>query len=392
MKFRNLKIAKLGYDTTALSEGCICSLSSAISTVFTISFRHMKHARRSAFLDDVGFSQRPIDHGQQRLSKRLSQVVIAARCTDSLLWTFSSFLGLFVSALQSIPLATNGWVYVTEPRPYNKTNENGDLMDTIFLYNAGYFVMCREHKGEDSATAEDVQSYLSSEEAAYQCYWNPVLTGKDLTEFSSATLAIEGRLALPTSMHIIGVTICYMAFYFGLIGHIKRSSKTLLAAIMYIFGGLVVLVGVLQFVCVVDDELAPRMKPNAAGEPSKFSFVYGYSFFFTSLSFLPLQMCACCHAFLYFRRFPTALDKMKIVPGLEAQLRRIQVIMALDSPQSETLQKGSICAIVYSSQPSSRKTSRYNLNSPLLIHSPVVLPPSFPESLSTATVRNSVNH
>lgn len=48
---------------------------------------------------------------------------------------------------------------------------------------------------------------------------------------------VSGRLALPTSMHIIGVTICYMAFYFGLIGHIKRSSKTLLAAIMYIFGG-----------------------------------------------------------------------------------------------------------------------------------------------------------
>lgn len=33
--------------------------------------------------------------------------------------------------------------------------------------------------------------------------------------------------------------------------------------------------GVLQFVCVVDDEMAPRMKPNAAGEPSKFKFQYG---------------------------------------------------------------------------------------------------------------------
>ncbi|VBB32516.1 unnamed protein product, partial [Acanthocheilonema viteae] len=219
----------------------------------------MKHARRSAFLDDVGFSQRPAVNERKRLSKRVSQVVIAARCTDPLLWIFSSFLGLFVSALQSIPLATNGWIYVTEPRPYNKTNENGDLMDTIFLYNAGYFVICREHKEE---AAEDIRSYLSNEEAAYQCYWNPILTGKDLTEFSSATLAIEGRLALPTSMHIIGVIICYMAFYFGLIGHIKRSSKTLLAAIMYIFGGLVVLIGVLQFVCIVDDELAPRMKPN----------------------------------------------------------------------------------------------------------------------------------
>ncbi|CAG9537214.1 unnamed protein product [Cercopithifilaria johnstoni] len=350
----------------------------------------MKHARRSAFLDDVGFSQRSATaYARQTLSKRVSQVLIAARCTDPLLWTFTSFLGLFVSALQSIPLATNGWVYVTEPQPYNKTNENGDLMDTIFLYNAGYFVMCREHIG---VAAEDIRSYLSSEEAEYQCYWNPILTGKDLTEFSSATLAIEGRLALPTSMHIIGVTICYIAFYFGLIGHKKRNSKTLLAAIMYIFGGLVVLVGVLQFVCVVDDELAPRMKPNAAGEPSKFSFVYGFSFFFASLSFLPLQMCACCHAFLYFRRFPTVLDKIKIIPGLEAQLRRIQVVMALDSPPPETFKKGSVCAVVYPNQPSSRKSTRYSLNSPLLIHSPIVLPPSFHESLSATTVHNSLNH
>lgn len=37
-------------------------------------FRHMKHARRSAFLDDVGFSQRSAVHGRQRFSKRVSQV------------------------------------------------------------------------------------------------------------------------------------------------------------------------------------------------------------------------------------------------------------------------------------------------------------------------------
>ncbi|VDM98493.1 unnamed protein product [Thelazia callipaeda] len=343
--------------------------------------KQIKHVR-STFLDDVGFSERSMQE-RERLSERVSKVLIAARCTDPLLWIFSSFLGVFVSALQSIPLATNGWVYVTEPRAYNKTNENGDLMDTVFLYSAGYFVMCREFKGEETVAGEDVRMYLSSEETAYQCYWNPILTGEDLTEFSSATLAIEGRLALPTSMHIIGVTICYMAFCFGLIGHIKRSSKTLLAAILYIFGGLVVLVGVLQFVCVVDDELAPRMKPNAAGEPSKFR----YSFFFTSLSFLPLQLCACCHAFLYFRRFPTALDKMKIVP-----VKRIQVVKALRSPQSETLQDRSICAIVYPNQPASRKSSRFSFNSPLLISPAVVMPSSFPEPLLSTAIRNSANH
>lgn len=46
------------------------------------------------------------------------------------------------------------------------------------------------------------------------------------------------------------------------------------------------LVGVLQFVCIVDDELAPRMKPNAAGEPSEFSFVYGnliFPFYWVSI-------------------------------------------------------------------------------------------------------------
>lgn len=77
---------------------------------------------------------------------------------------------------------------------------------------------------------------------------------------------------------------------------------------------------------------------------------------------------------------------------MRVTVRRIQVVMALDSSPPETLQKGSICAIVYSNQPSNRKSSRYNLNSPLLIHPPVVLPPPFPEPLSTTTVPNSVNH
>ncbi|KAK6763837.1 hypothetical protein RB195_024243 [Necator americanus] len=54
-------------------------------------------------------------------------------------------------------------------------------------------------------------------------------------------------------------------------------------------------------VCVVDDELAPRMKPNSSGEPSKFSYSYGYPFFFAALSFLPVQVCACLQSYLYFR-------------------------------------------------------------------------------------------
>ncbi|EYB82231.1 hypothetical protein Y032_0364g3566 [Ancylostoma ceylanicum] len=45
----------------------------------------------------------------------------------------------------------------------------------------------------------------------------------------------------------------------------------------------------------------------------------GYPFFSAALSFLPVQVCACLQSFLYFRRFPSAAEKLKFVPGLEAK-------------------------------------------------------------------------
>ncbi|VDL80467.1 unnamed protein product [Nippostrongylus brasiliensis] len=97
-------------------------------------------------------------------------------------------------------------------------------------------------------------------------------------------------------------------------------------------------------VCVVDDELAPRMKPNSAGEPSKFSYIYGYPFFSAALSFLPVQICACLQAFLYFRRFPSVALKLKFVPGLEAKLRHAQLDKELGIPPIETWRRGSLAS------------------------------------------------
>uniref|UniRef100_A0A1I7TR65 CX domain-containing protein n=1 Tax=Caenorhabditis tropicalis TaxID=1561998 RepID=A0A1I7TR65_9PELO len=85
---------------------------------------------------------------------------------------------------------------------------------------------------------------------------------------------------------------------------------------------IILCIAVLMVVCVVDDELAPRMKPNAAGEPSKFSYTYGPPFFSSALSFIPVQICACLHAFLYFRRYPSVVEKLKFVPGEESPARQ----------------------------------------------------------------------
>lgn len=44
-----------------------------------------------------------------------------------------------------------------------------------------------------------------------------------------------------------------------------------------IFIGLILSTAVLMLVCVVDDELSPRMKMSSSGEATKYSFVYGKS-------------------------------------------------------------------------------------------------------------------
>ncbi|KHN88696.1 Voltage-dependent calcium channel gamma-5 subunit [Toxocara canis] len=335
-------------------------------------YAEMQNARTSHRLDaNALLARRP------PINKRLFQAIINARCTDALLWSFTSLIGIVVACLHSIPLLTNSWVYLTEPRPFNKTNENGEFLETVFHYRAGYFQMCREHISNVYDT-DDIALYLSRKESELQCQWNPIFTGEDLTEFSSATLAIENRLAVPALMHVIGATMCYVAFCLGALGHIKRNSRTLLSAILYICGGLVVLMGVLQFVCVVDDELAPRMKPNAAGEPSKFTFQYGYSFFFSSLSFLPLQMCACFHAFLYFRRYPTAIDKMKVVPGLEAKMRRAEVDNTMYITPAEPVKRGSLCGVYPPAHSTSSKLQKSSVSP-----SHMQIPPPPPPRLSS---------
>uniref|UniRef100_A0A914NP04 Uncharacterized protein n=1 Tax=Meloidogyne incognita TaxID=6306 RepID=A0A914NP04_MELIC len=82
-------------------------------------------------------------------------------------------------------------------------------------------------------------------------------------------------------MHCSGALLTAFALLFSFLGHFGHNWKTICSAILYICGGLIVLIGVLQVICIVDDEMAPRMKPNAAG----------FSFMAAALSFLPVQLC-----------------------------------------------------------------------------------------------------
>ncbi|CAK5086992.1 unnamed protein product [Meloidogyne enterolobii] len=100
-------------------------------------------------------------------------------------------------------------------------------------------------------------------------------------------------------MHCSGALLTAFALLFSFLGHFGHNWKTICSAILYICGALIVLIGVLQVICIVDDEMAPRMKPNAAGEPSVTAF---------------------------FLRHQTPTDKSLVVPGLHELLNQVTII------------------------------------------------------------------
>lgn len=58
-------------------------------------------------------------------------------------------------------------------------------------------------------------------------------------------------------------------------GHYNKSIQTVASVILYFIGGLSVMAGVLQVICVVDDEMHPRKKKNINDETKKYDFYYG---------------------------------------------------------------------------------------------------------------------
>ncbi|KAE9414154.1 hypothetical protein Angca_001177 [Angiostrongylus cantonensis] len=312
---------------------------------------------------------------RNRMSEKICKCIIEAKCTDNILFAGAAAVGAVVLVFQSFPIFMNNWVFLTEPRPINKTNENGEQMESTFHYNAGYFQVCRMHKNNQTGVLYS-EYEVSQAESVYKCYLNPLFSREDLTDHSVASLAvisnyatengrylkilcnvmISVRLGLPALLHVTGAFICCLAFVLGIIGHLKKTFHTLLSCICYMCGSIILCTAVLMVVCVVDDELAPRMKPNSAGEPSKFSYVYGYPFFSSALSFLPVQVCVSLQAFLYFRRFRSVAEKLKFVPGLEAKLRHAQVDKELGIPPLESWRRGSLAS--YLPLPSFGNTSR----------------------------------
>ncbi|CAD5224612.1 unnamed protein product [Bursaphelenchus okinawaensis] len=271
---------------------------------------------------DSSCSAFPFDQLQHRqeFSNRVADALINTKCDHRAKFSLSLTLGLLAAIMQIPPIFLH-WVIIREPKPINQTNEKGEQLEVPFFFEVGYFGMCRY--AASNLSMPNVDESKVHETYPEICVMNPIFTGDDLSDFSFASNVVLTRLFVPGLLHVPGLFLCAFAVIFSIVGEVRGSNHTVHSAVLYVLGGLCLFAALLQVIAAVDDEMTPRMKPNAAGDPSHFTYTYSKAFLSASLSFLPLQICVYLQTAAYFNRFPQPLDKATIVPGLQDMINDV---------------------------------------------------------------------
>uniref|UniRef100_A0AC35TYY4 Uncharacterized protein n=1 Tax=Rhabditophanes sp. KR3021 TaxID=114890 RepID=A0AC35TYY4_9BILA len=240
--------------------------------------------------------------------------VINFRLNDSVLLFISLTTGFLAIAMHTVPILRTDWLKIVEPKMVDKEDANGDTINLLYQFDAGYFQVCRDYIYNPNLTV-----YFFQNESYYfqtECHWSNSFYDDELSDYSTATLAILQRFFIPSTMQIIGAFLTATAFFLTLLGFYDKSAKILYSGILYEVGAIIVTMSVLNVVCIVDDEMSSRIKPNAAGEMSLYRFSYAWGFFSSALSFLPFQVCTYIQVALYLRQFQSLDQIEKVVPQL----------------------------------------------------------------------------
>ncbi|XP_029654608.2 voltage-dependent calcium channel gamma-5 subunit-like [Octopus sinensis] len=129
-------------------------------------------------------------------------------------------------------------------------------------------------------------------------------------------MAIIRAIRLSAPYPVVALLMIVIAAITSVIGNIKADVKTLIGAIIYVFSGLALSVGIILYISAVNDEVGHRAKIIGVQGP-KFAYFYGWSFFFAGVSFITAEMAAVFGISLYLLRNSHVDDMVRIIPGLE---------------------------------------------------------------------------
>uniref|UniRef100_A0A5S6QNS2 Uncharacterized protein n=1 Tax=Trichuris muris TaxID=70415 RepID=A0A5S6QNS2_TRIMR len=251
--------------------------------------------------------------------------IVYMKCTRRSLALFNFFLVTLVMVALLFALCLDYWVYTVEPRMVNLTDEFGELKELLFHFHLGYWRICRQAivDPEGNLTAAE-QRYLENDKSVQFTCLHKLSTPEedDLTSFSIAGGAIGSRMLLMLFLHFTALLLTSVGFIFAVNGYLHSNKKCITAAVVHVMAGILLSICIMQFICIVDDEMNTRLKPTSEGEPSKYKSYYGSCFLLTAMSFVLLQLCALNELNIFLELFSSSEEKVKIVPGLSRLLQK----------------------------------------------------------------------
>ncbi|GAB1601058.1 voltage-dependent calcium channel gamma-5 subunit-like isoform X2 [Argonauta hians] len=224
---------------------------------------------------------------------------------NQLLLTLLSFVaGAGALVTLALAVATDSWLYTIEV--VDREAENTTVVITVKIHS-GLWRVCT------------VNDFVEGDEKTYCVNIDYYNQGYERVEQASTSMAITRAIRLSAPYPVVALLMIVIAAIISVIGNIRTDIKTLIGAVIYVFSGLALSVGIILYISAVNDEVGHRAKLAGVEEP-RFSYFYGWSFFFAGVSFITSELAAVFGISLYLLRTAHIDDMVRIVPAFEDKI------------------------------------------------------------------------
>ncbi|CAH1129162.1 unnamed protein product [Ceutorhynchus assimilis] len=202
------------------------------------------------------------------------------------------FLVPLVSALSVasviVSVSTNGWLHTMERMPnpdYNGTGEKEYLFKKTV---SGLWKYCYTNPGENQYFCKRID-YFAQED------YSP--------DLEDSTLVIPYVVSKSAIFFLLANCMMMAAFVCCILGQCVRyrGIHTFISGLLFIFTGLLMLLGLIVYISVFKSEVGSKLRPQSQIRPPLFEYEYGYSLllYIVALFSTKLSGVGCVFLFMY---------------------------------------------------------------------------------------------
>ncbi|XP_066137705.1 uncharacterized protein stg1 [Euwallacea fornicatus] len=207
-------------------------------------------------------------------------------------WMLVPVISTFSVASVVVSVSTSGWLQTMERMPNPMYNGTGDMEFLLKKTVSGLWTYCFTNPGENKFQCKRID-YFAQED------YSPDL--KDSTLVIPYVVSKAGVFFLVASCMMIAAFICCI------LGQcVKyRGIYTFISGLLFIFTGLIMLLGLIVYISVFKAEVGSKLRPQSQIRPPLLEYEYGYSFllYIVGLFSTKLSGIGCVFLFMYRVRY-----------------------------------------------------------------------------------------